>query len=161
MIWTCPVGQFSCKSWLPKPKIDWAIGQPNCRTLNEHSFVLSVLWVCCLSNFFECIMSVLGNFLPEVSHTFARFDFPCSLALPDKRHPNGHILDLQSEKYGLSFDIKKYTTSGCHRLWAAGHRLRAAGHKFAGCGPQIGDCGLRATDCRLRVCGLRVTDCRL
>ena len=22
------------------------------------------------------------------------------------------ILDLQSEKYGLSFDIKKYTTSG-------------------------------------------------
>ena len=23
------------------------------------------------------------------------------------------ILDLQSEKYGLSFDIKKYTTSGC------------------------------------------------
>ena len=26
------------------------------------------------------------------------------------------ILDLQSEKYGLSFDIKKYTTSG----WALG-----------------------------------------
>ena len=26
------------------------------------------------------------------------------------------ILDLQSEKYGLSFDIKKYTTSG----WAQG-----------------------------------------
>ena len=22
MIWTCPVGQFFCKSWLPKPKID-------------------------------------------------------------------------------------------------------------------------------------------
>ena len=28
------------------------------------------------------------------------------------------ILDLQSEKYGLSFDIKKYTTSG----WALGDK---------------------------------------
>ena len=22
MIWTCPVGQLFCKSWLPEPKID-------------------------------------------------------------------------------------------------------------------------------------------
>ena len=32
------------------------------------------------------------------------------------------ILDSQSEKYGLSFDIKKYTTSS----WARGMRMWSA-----------------------------------
>ena len=34
----------------------------------------------------------------------------------------GEILDLQSEKYGLLFDIKKYNTSG----WALGMRMWSA-----------------------------------
>ena len=33
-----------------------------------------------------------------------------------QNYTEAEILDLQSEKYGLSFDIKKYTTSG----WALG-----------------------------------------
>ena len=35
---------------------------------------------------------------------------------PNYKEFEAEILDLQSEKYGLSFDIKKYTTSG----WALG-----------------------------------------
>ena len=35
------------------------------------------------------------------------------LYLQNYREFEAEILDLQSEKYGLSFDIKKYTTSGC------------------------------------------------
>ena len=31
---------------------------------------------------------------------------------PNCKEFGAEILDLQSEKYGLSFDIKKYTTSG-------------------------------------------------
>ena len=42
------------------------------------------------------------------------------------------ILDLQSEKYGLSFDIKKYTTSG----WALGDEnvigIRAFKYMYTG-----------------------------
>ena len=38
------------------------------------------------------------------------------LYLPNYKEFEGEILDLQSEKYGLSFDIKKYTTSS----WALG-----------------------------------------
>ena len=38
------------------------------------------------------------------------------LYLQNYKEFEAEILDLQSEKYGLSFDIKKYTTSG----WALG-----------------------------------------
>ena len=38
------------------------------------------------------------------------------LYLQNYKEFEAKILDLQSEKYGLSFDIKKYTTSG----WALG-----------------------------------------
>ena len=38
------------------------------------------------------------------------------LYLQNYKEFEAEILDLQSEKYGLSFDIKKYTTSG----WAGG-----------------------------------------
>ena len=38
------------------------------------------------------------------------------LYLQNYKEFKAEILDLQSEKYGLSFDIKKYTTSG----WALG-----------------------------------------
>ena len=38
------------------------------------------------------------------------------LYLQNYQEFEAEILDLQSEKYGLSFDIKKYTTSG----WALG-----------------------------------------
>ena len=38
------------------------------------------------------------------------------LYLHNYKEFEAEILDLQSEKYGLSFDIKKYTTSG----WALG-----------------------------------------
>ena len=40
IIWICPVGQFFCKSWLPKPRscCPQAIRQPNCRSLHW--------WVC-------------------------------------------------------------------------------------------------------------------
>ena len=38
------------------------------------------------------------------------------LLSPNYKEFEDEILDLQSEKYGLSFDIKKYTTSG----WALG-----------------------------------------
>ena len=38
------------------------------------------------------------------------------LYLPNYKEYEAEIFDLQSEKYGLSFDIKKYTTSG----WALG-----------------------------------------
>ena len=41
----------------------------------------------------------------------------------------GEILDLQSEKYGLSFDIKKYTTSG----WALGDENVIGIRAFKGC----------------------------
>ena len=34
------------------------------------------------------------------------------LYLQNCKEFEAEILDLQSEKYGLSFDIKKYTTSG-------------------------------------------------
>ena len=34
------------------------------------------------------------------------------LYLQNYKEFEAEILDLQSEKYGLSFDIKKYTTSG-------------------------------------------------
>ena len=34
------------------------------------------------------------------------------LYLQNYKEFEGEILDLQSEKYGLSFDVKKYTTSG-------------------------------------------------
>ena len=39
------------------------------------------------------------------------------LYLKNYKEFEAEILDLQSEKYGLSFDIKKYTTSG----WALGN----------------------------------------
>ena len=38
------------------------------------------------------------------------------LYLQNYKEFEAEILDLQSEKYGLSFDVKKYTTSG----WALG-----------------------------------------
>ena len=39
------------------------------------------------------------------------FNFTLFVISP-KQEFEAAILDLQSEKYGLSFDIKKYTTSG-------------------------------------------------
>ena len=44
------------------------------------------------------------------------------LYLQNYKESEAEILDLQSEKYGLSFDIKKYTTSGL----ALGMRMRSA-----------------------------------
>ena len=41
---------------------------------------------------------------------------PFLVYLQNYKEFEAEILDLQSEKYGLSFDIKKYTTSG----WALG-----------------------------------------
>ena len=41
---------------------------------------------------------------------------PFLVYLQNYKEFEAEILDLQSEKYGLSFDIKKYTTSG----WAPG-----------------------------------------
>ena len=41
------------------------------------------------------------------------------LYLQNYKEFEAEILDLQSEKYGLSFDIKKYTTSG----WALGDEI--------------------------------------
>ena len=41
---------------------------------------------------------------------------PFLVKLQNYKEFEAEILDLQSEKYGLSFDIKKYTTSG----WALG-----------------------------------------
>ena len=43
---------------------------------------------------------------PLISH------FLLGLYLQNYKEFEAEILDLQSEKYGLSFDIKKYTTSG-------------------------------------------------
>ena len=40
------------------------------------------------------------------------FNFTLLLYLQNNKEFEVEILDLQSEKYGLSFDIKKYTTSG-------------------------------------------------
>ena len=37
---------------------------------------------------------------------------PFLLYLKNYKEFEAEILDLESEKYGLSFDIKKYTTSG-------------------------------------------------
>ena len=47
-----------------------------------------------------------------VYHLFSQF----LLYLQNYKEFEADILDLQSEKYGLSFDIKKYTTSS----WALG-----------------------------------------
>ena len=44
------------------------------------------------------------------------------LYLQSYKEFQAEILDLQSEKYGLSFDIQKYTTSG----WALGMRMWSA-----------------------------------
>ena len=44
------------------------------------------------------------------------------LYLQNYKEFEAEILNLQSEKYGLSFDIKKYTTSG----WALGERMWSA-----------------------------------
>ena len=40
------------------------------------------------------------------------FNFTLFVISPKLQKIEVEILDLQSEKYGLSFDIKKYTTSG-------------------------------------------------
>ena len=55
------------------------------------------------------------------------------LYLQNYKEFEAEILDLQSEKYGLSFDIKKYTTSG----WALGDEnvigisaFKGTGHDF-------------------------------
>ena len=44
------------------------------------------------------------------------------LYLQNYKEFEADILDLQLEKYGLSFDIKKYTTSG----WALGDEMWSA-----------------------------------
>ena len=53
------------------------------------------------------------------------------LYLQNYKEFESEILDLQSEKYGLSFDVKKYTTSG----WALGDEnvigIRAFKHQIA------------------------------
>ena len=41
------------------------------------------------------------------------------LYLHNYKEFEAEILDLQLEKYGLSFDIKKYTTSGWALVWLA------------------------------------------
>ena len=50
-IWTCPVKQFFCKSWLPKPKIDCP-RQHNCHSLKlacicacVHGLIWTLLWL--------------------------------------------------------------------------------------------------------------------
>ena len=53
----------------------------------------------------------IRNYFP-VYHLISQF----LLYLQNYKEFEAEILDLQSEKYGLSFDIKKYTTSG----WALG-----------------------------------------
>ena len=47
---------------------------------------------------------------------FSGIPFNFTLFLQNYKKFEAEILDLQSEKYGLSFDMKKYTTSG----WALG-----------------------------------------
>ena len=55
---------------------------------------------------------------------------PFLVYLQNYKEFEAEILDLQSEKYGLSFDIKKWTTSG----WALGDEnvigIRAFNHPF-------------------------------
>ena len=51
------------------------------------------------------------------------------LYLQNYKEFEAEILDLQLEKYGLSFDIKKYTTSG----WALGDENVISIRAFKGC----------------------------
>ena len=60
-------------------------------------------------------MRLLGKYIRNyflVYHLISHF----LLYFQNYKEFEAEILDLQSEKYGLSFDIKKYTTSG----WALG-----------------------------------------
>ena len=60
----------------------------------------------------EAVMKIHKKLLSGIYHLISHF----LLYLQNYKEFEAEILDLQSEKYGLSFDFKKYTTSG----WALG-----------------------------------------
>ena len=59
---------------------------------------------------------------------------PFLVYLQNYKEFEAEILDLQLEKYGLSFDIKKYTTSG----WALGDENVIGIRAFNKHGDQVG-----------------------
>ena len=71
------------------------------------------------------------------------------LYLQNYKEFEAEILDLQSEKYGLSFDIKKYTSSG----WALGgeNRVRIRRYRIAKCDTISTNCYAFAQDASQKV----------